>query len=222
MPVPAPYIFKIAAVYTLTPADQLDITTGKTAGLKWDKGYAIFKAGIRGHLKLQQNGRCAFCRCRIPTGIAFSNLEHLVSKSHYPQFEFLPNNLVYCCQRCNFLKVAKPTLSAPNANPAAQTYPSNGNGFTIVNPYHDNYQDHIDILDEVLITVANNSAKGKNTIESYKLARVELAEDRASEHQLDIQTVNKRLLARLTDPNTDLDTINQINAIIANIPTWAL
>jgi uncharacterized protein (TIGR02646 family) len=222
MPVPAEYKFTIAATYTLTAADNTEIAAGKAAKLKWGKGYPVFKAAIRAHLKLQQSGRCAFCRLRVPTGMTFSNLEHLVGKTKYSQFEFLPQNLVYSCHRCNFSKVAKPTLTAPNANPATQTYPINSAGFTIINPYHDPYENHIDFLDGVIITSANNSSKGKNTIDLYGLTRVELAEDRASDQKLNQQSLNKQMVVRLTDPTTDQAIINQINAIIANLPTWTL
>lgn len=222
MPVPANYRFTIATTYTLTVADNTEITADKSANRKWGDGYTVFKAAIRAHLKGQQNGRCAFCRLRVPTGMTYSNLEHLVGKTKYPQFAFMPQNLVYSCHRCNFSKVAKPTLTNPNANRAAQTYPTNGAGFTIVNPYHDNYEDHIDILDDVIITVANNSSKGGKTIELYNLTRVELAEDRASEQQLDMKSLNKQLLLRLTDPTTDQAIVTQINNIIANLPSWTL
>ncbi|WP_316801436.1 hypothetical protein [Pedobacter frigidisoli] len=220
MPVPNSYRFLIANEYNLTAADNTEITAGKSKKIKWDKGYPGFKLNIRRHLKHEQKNRCAFCRIRVSVGTAYSNLEHLVGKTDYPQFEFLSKNLAYCCQKCNFSKVAKQTLATPNAIKSSQIYPIVSNGFTIVNPYHDLYENHFDFIDQIIITVINNSSKGLNTIEAYKLSRVELAEERAYEHQVDMSTLNKQLISRLLDPSITQDTITQINNIIADLPNW--
>ncbi|MCU0421997.1 MAG: hypothetical protein MUC81_04220, partial [Bacteroidia bacterium] len=95
-------------------------------------------------------------------------------------------------------------------------------GFQIINPYYDDFQAHLDFIDDIIIVVANNSSKGRETIKLYKLYRPELAEDRASELQLNQQTVNQQLMARLTSTTIDQATIDQINAVIAQIPTWTL
>lgn len=194
MPVPDIYKFTIGTAYIVTAADHAEIAAGVAANIKWDKGYKNFKTNIRDHLKQQQRNRCAFCRCRIPIGTNYPNLEHIVSKTDYAQFAFLPSNIVYCCHKCNFSKVKKQTLSIPVAVRATQPYPLTRAGFTIVNPYYDNYEDHLDILDDVIIVTTNNSSKGRITIEAYKLFRVELAEERAYEQKLNTQTVNSRLI----------------------------
>ena len=64
--------------------------------------------------------------------------------------------------------------------------------------------------------------KGANTIKFYKLFRPELAEERAFQLRLDTAELQTKLLIRLTDPTIDQDTVNQINSIIANLPTWVL
>lgn len=75
------YIFRIDEVYDKSDADNTEIANDSTSNLSWSKGYKTFKANIRIHLKLEQNGRCAFCRCRVSVGTSWSNLEHLVSKT---------------------------------------------------------------------------------------------------------------------------------------------
>lgn len=222
MPVPPQYIFQIAAPYTRTPADDAEILRDQAASTKWGKGYWGFRFNIRTYLKLAQRGRCAFCRIRISVGTSWSNLEHMVPKDAYPSFEFLPENLVYCCTKCNMSKIVQNTISAPNPNPALQIYPSNSGGFTIINPYHDPYESHIDFLDDVLIVALNSSPKGLETIKLYKLFRPELAEDRASELQLNQQNVYKQLLMRLTTSHLDPEVVRQINEIIAQMPNWTL
>lgn len=216
------YIFSIAAAYTKTVADSTEIAGDQLANLTWGKGYKNFKQNIRTFLKLAQNGKCAFCRLRVSEGTSWSNLEHLVSKTDYPQFKFSSENIVYCCTKCNMSKVKQNTLTNPVALKATQVFPNNSAGFLIINPYHDDYQLHVDFLDDIIIIVANNSPKGTETIKLYKLFRPELAEDRASELKLNQQTVNQQLLARLTSITISQETINQINAVIAKIPTWTL
>lgn len=222
MAVPVQYIFRIAAAYTITNVDATEIASNQAAKLKWGKGYWVFRGNIRTHLKLAQNGRCAFCRLRVSVGTSWSNLEHLVPKDKYEQFEFTTENIVYCCTKCNMSKVIQNTLTNPNPVKATQLFPNNSAGFLIINPYYDDYEDHIDFIDGIIIVTANNLPKGANTIRLYKLYRPELAEDRASELNLNQQTVNQQLLARLTSTTISQDTVNQINTVISQMPIWTL
>jgi uncharacterized protein (TIGR02646 family) len=221
MPVNPNYIFRINNVYEISQDDQTEISNDLVSSTKWSDGYKTFKENIRTHLKLQQNGRCAFCRLRISIGTSWSNLEHLVSKTDYPQFMFKSENLVYCCTRCNMSKVKKNVLINPEADKLAQEFPENSNGFLMINPYHDNYEEHIDFLDNIII-VSKNSEKGTETIDLYKLFRPELAEDRAFESQLDKKTLNEQLLQMLTLPTIDESTTEQINNVIQQLPNWTI
>jgi len=215
------YIFTIDVSYVKTEADILEINTDSGEGKKWKDGYSTFKVNIRRHLKVKQNGRCAFCRCYVSIGTSFSNLEHIVSKSKYPQFEFEPDNLVYCCWLCNKGKLIRNTLNNPVAIAAEQPFPVLSNGFMIINPYYDNYEDHIEFFDEVIV-VSTNSTKGDNTIEYYNLTRPELAEERAREFKLNQQQIHHQLMQRLTTHSNHPLIINQINQIIAQMPFWTL
>lgn len=216
------YIFKIANTYVRTNADNNEIAADTAAGKKWDKGYTAFKANIRNHLKRQQGGRCCFCRCYVSIGTSYSNLEHLVSKSSYSQFEFLPENIVYCCWLCNKGKGKRRTLANPIADRAAQQYPNHSNGFLIINPYHDDYDTYIDFYDDIVIVPRNNQQKGIDTIKYYNLTRPELAEERAREFKLNPQHVNSRLLQMLITHSTNADVMRQINQVIAQLPNWAV
>lgn len=103
------YIFRINVVYTKTANDIAEINSDNASNKIWKNAYKTFKDNIRTHLKLQQRGRCAFCRCMISTGTSYANLEHIICKDDYPQFKTEPLNLVYCCWLCNSAKVKKNT-----------------------------------------------------------------------------------------------------------------
>lgn len=216
------YIFKIGNAYPKTAADNAEILRDSTAGKKWDNGYVQFKANIRNHLKLQQHGRCCFCRCYVSIGTSYSNLEHLVSKSSYSQFEFLSENIVYCCWLCNKGKGRRSTLANPIANKATQQYPNQSNGFIIINPYHDAYEAFIDFYEDVIVVARNNQPKGANTIKFYNLTRPELAEERAREFKLNAQHINSKLLQMLITHSASTAITNQINQVIANLPNWTV
>ena len=222
MAVPHQYIFRIQNSYLKSAADITEINSDMGNSKKWEKGYSGFKANIRIHLKSEQNNRCAFCRCRVSVGTSYSNLEHLVSKTDYPQFKFEPNNIVYCCTRCNLAKVKSNTLENPVVDKSLQPFPIASNGFSIINPYFDDFENYIDFIDDIIIVVVNNSRKGKETISLYKLFRPELAEERAYELKLNQKQLTRQLLNRLTDTNVEQDTINQITEIVNQIPTWVL
>lgn len=222
MPVKPEYIFRIGVAYAKTVADNTEIAADDLVNKKWEDAYETFKPRIRLHLKGQQNGRCAFCRCPIYLGQGYANLEHIVSKTDYPQFKTLPENLVYCCWICNKSKLKQNTIHNPVADKTLQQFPTTSNGFIIVNPYHDNYEDHIDYLDDVIIIKNNNSIKGENTIEFYKLARPELAEDRARDFKLNQNQINHQLTQRLTDATTPPNILQQVNDIIAQMPNWQI
>jgi uncharacterized protein (TIGR02646 family) len=216
------YIFRITNAYIKTNADNGEITTDSTLNRKWNKGYSSFKANIRNHLKIHQKGRCCFCRCYVSIGTSYSNLEHIVSKSSYPQFEFLTENLVYCCWLCNKGKGRRNTLAHPVANKNLQQYPNQSSGFLIVNPYHDNYERFIDFYDDLIILAKNNRRKGVSTIKHYNLTRPELAEERAREFKLNAQNVNHRLMQTLITYSTNANITNQINQVIAQLPNWTV
>lgn len=222
MPVRPEYIFRIGVTYVKIAADNTEIASDDAVGKKWKDAYKTFKPRIKNHLKHQQHARCAFCRCIVSEGTGYPNLEHIVSKTDYPQFKTLPENLVFCCWLCNKSKSKKNTIHAPIANKEAQTFPMSSNGFVIINPYHDNYEDHIDFLDEVLIVEVTNSTKGANTIEFYQLARPKLAEDRAREFKLNQNQITHQLTQRLTHAATSINVLQQVNDIVADMPNWEI
>ena len=84
-----------------------------------------------------------------------------------------PENLCVACPRCNNYKETTEVL----VNPRTKTYPKKSSGFKIIHPLYDRYSDHIELLGGILYR--GKTDKGKFTIDTCHLYRVELAEERA-------------------------------------------
>ncbi|WP_299989386.1 hypothetical protein [uncultured Pontibacter sp.] len=204
--------------YEISDDDKGIIDEGVKLQLAWeDKHYKPFRDRIRKYLRVQQNKRCGFCRLRINKSQFYPHLEHLVSKTKYKQFTFTSNNLVYSCQKCNFGKGVINVLSVPHSDPESQTYPMTSDGFTIVNPYYDNILDHIEFIGEVIAKPINSSLKGINTIQFYKLDRLDLTEDRAFEADLSQADIEEKLMQRILIEN-DQALITEIQDFINSLP----
>lgn len=215
------YKFIIEEEYQLTEEDISEIAKFYNLGKNWDDGshvYKNFKDNIKYHLKSQQRGRCAFCRCEIDEGTADITLEHLIGKTDYPQFETLPKNLVDCCLPCNRNKNNKAIIKNPNPIKSQQNFPTNSDDFLIINPYCDKYENNIDFIDEVLIK--GISDKGIATIEKYKLFRPQLAETRAKEWKIGTMNLQSSMMQRLTEKTISQDLLDQAQNIVNEIPRW--
>lgn len=207
------YIFKIVP-YIPSGTDNAEIANDSSK--EWSEAYKSYKVNLRKYLYTQQQGRCAFCRCRISRGTEDITLEHLAPQSVYVQYRALPENLVAACIKCNRPKNKEETFLNPAA--AAISFPNSSNGFIIVNPYYDNYEDYIEFLDDVIIQAKPNTGdKGKNTIDFYNLTRPELAETRAIEFRLNYKNLRHKLMQQLVEnPSDDI-----IREIIDDMKNWA-
>lgn len=222
MPVREQYRFKIDEVYEKPPNVRTECTNDELRNVAWADGYGLFKKGIRSHLKLAQHGRCAFCRCIIPIGTCDPTLEHLLSKHDYPQFISRSDNIVYCCWICNRSKKKRNTLTNPSVDKKLQPFPHISEDYCIISPYYDDYESYIDFLDEVIIVPVGDSAKGPNTILYYSLTRPVLAEERAREFKLDQLDIYEKLMIEIARSGDNQDLINQILAVIDEIPNWII
>lgn len=167
------YIFPIPRVYVKSQKDINEIQRhqNKTVEQRW-KLYTIFKKNIKNHLLHEQKGRCMFCRRIIDESQAAAEIEHLVPKSKYPQFETLPENLVVTCHNCNNKKGTQNPLANPHSNPSRQTYPTQSGDFLTIYPYIDKYEQHIDVNETGF--AVRLSRKGALTISWYDLNREQL------------------------------------------------
>lgn len=132
-----------------------------------------FKKNLRKDMYKKQNELCAYCRIHIPLACVPMHREHIVYKDRHPQWMFLPENLCVACPCCNDYKKATEVLE----DPLIKTYPKASNGFKIIHPFYDRYSDHIELLGGILYR--GKTDKGRFTIDTCHLYRVELAEERA-------------------------------------------
>ncbi|MBN8567991.1 MAG: hypothetical protein J0M18_00040 [Ignavibacteria bacterium] len=210
--------FRIDIPYQYDNDDIVRISSGGIRMYGWEnKFYKPFKDKIKKYLVTKQKRRCGFCRIRLSRGTQYGTLEHIVGKDEYPDFTFNSLNLVYCCQVCNTAKSVKNTLV--NAN--VVQLPTNSNDYSIINPYYDDYLQHIDFIDDIIIKVKNNSVKGKNTIDFYELDRMSLAEDRAFEMNISFDEAVDILTLRVTKYN-DPEILQRIIEIIDDMEDWEL
>ncbi|NQY54157.1 MAG: hypothetical protein HRT42_11370 [Campylobacteraceae bacterium] len=116
---------------------------------------------------------CFFCNKEIEN-MRLLHIEHILPKANYSYLTFSTINLTLACDVCN-MDYKKQKIYLRNAN-------SNYRGctFSIVHPYLDNVDDHLD-YSGFIVGVNNQSIKGANTINEFKLNREELLKARIIE-----------------------------------------
>lgn len=171
--------FKLKNAYSLTKWDKKQIAIAMSnPPVKEDwtnKCLKGFKQRYKDDMRHPQYNRCAYCRTKLNIGNSVFDIEHIEPRSLHPEWMFLTENLCLSCKRCNTAKGNTEIL----ANPANAIYPTTSNGFLMVNPYLDDYFDHIEFIGGFLYH--GITPKGIFTIETCNLSRYELAESRAEE-----------------------------------------
>lgn len=128
--------------------------------------------------------KCAYCGLKFG-GTSHSQIEHIAPKadSKYPQFTFLPKNLVLSCGYCNgFYKKGNLDTIDQLEKPYERSV------FNIVHPYLDDPNDHFSWDDghiKILISINNNSPKGTKSINVFGLDTVKMSELRAQQVRFD-------------------------------------
>lgn len=165
--------------YQPTEKEKLAIEELANKGLEsgdWNSkktGITEFKDHMREHMYYEQNCRCAYCRTELPIACCFLQRDHIVPKAPHPQWMFEPRNLCFACDKCNNFKGDKEVLR----NRYVVAYPTDSKDFLIVNPFLDKYSDHIELKDGIIYI--GKTKKGRFTIDTCKLFRVDLALERA-------------------------------------------
>ena len=173
--------FVVREPYRPTEEEKQTIKELEEGGLKaedWDsekKHIKSFKKNLRNDMYKKQNKLCAYCRIHVPIACVPMHREHIVYKDEHPQWMFLPENLCIACPCCNEWKGTTEVLD----NPQTRTYPKTSNGFKIIHPLYDRYSDHIELIGGILYK--GKTKKGKFTINTCHLYRVELAEERVDQ-----------------------------------------
>lgn len=154
---------------------------------EWDTGNAnSLKEVLRKHLEKEFEKKCFYCQREINIGNASPEIDHILYKDKYKYFTFRPENLVWSCKLCNTIKgtddvfTPSTTLIAPGK--LFKNYSElKSENFNIIHAYFDKHSDHIELKDNLFPIAKNGSTKGENTIETCKLYRLSLAEDRIRE-----------------------------------------
>ena len=177
--------FRLNEQYSLTDEDEKLIANNSSNPLDkndWYKsGLNPFKERVRNFLAPRQQRLCAFCRTRIEKSTYFYEIEHIVPKVLHTEWMFDPRNFCLSCRRCNAKKYDNETLT----DPTCAEYPQDGAGFNIINPYHDTYSDHIELIEDLFYSY--KTPKGLNTIKLCNLSRYELVL-----HRIELRNANDR------------------------------
>jgi uncharacterized protein (TIGR02646 family) len=186
-------IHRVPFVLKLTIAEHRRLIAKKPWNGKWnDNDISDIKAKIKLQLSAVQPC-CAYCGLPFK-GDRDKQIEHIAPKAPFrqPQFTFTLQNLVLSCGYCNNLivKGTRPTVIIP-----ADICYSKCN-FLIIHPYFDDPTHHYKWADwgtSILIQVANDSGKARNSIRMFKLDSLEMSELRAAVKLLNARKVQKAL-----------------------------
>ena len=123
---------------------------------------------IKNKLTKIQGTYCIYCGTHEDHCGSKLQREHIAAKGkkYYPKFVFEPENLCLACHKCNV--VLKGEIDVASGNKV--NYKKNK--FTIVHPYFDKLEDHIEVKvnkGQALIKKKPYSRKGKRTIELFEL-----------------------------------------------------
>jgi len=174
---------------------------------------------LRANLEGKQRKKCFFCKSKMSKDNMIEDMEHILHKGYYKQFTYEPKNLILVCRACNFKKGIKDVgidLEYLKNDIINETYPFHSNNFTIIHPYLDEYENHIEIRDNFLFIGIDN--KGFATIEAYKLYRENLVIEKAEKH-FSSEDELQAILHNLRNEYNEEDLINIIDNLERKIQT---
>lgn len=176
------------------------------------KGIKSFKENIRKHMFYQQGCKCAYCKMEMLLGCSNLQKDHIVPKIPHLEWMFLPENLCVTCDKCNNNKSDIETL----VDESVVEYPFESSAFKIIHPFFDNYSEHIEIVDDLVYKA--KTEKGKFTINTCKLFRLDLVTDRARLKMKSDkpESVLTKILSYLDDVDNK-DTLKKEIVAIVNI-----
>ena len=164
---------KISSPCQLTNADKIIISTHFATHLDWEKPvFDAIKTKVRDNLRPKQNNKCCYCKKELGYDIKEVDIEHIVPKSEYQNFTFVPLNLALSCPACNTKKGESKILSKE-----IKRYPKTTKSFLIVHAHYDSYNQHIIIHDGCVFE--GITKKGCRTIEVCELFRLKVVEQKA-------------------------------------------
>ncbi|MDM5131872.1 hypothetical protein OB962_12865 [Aeromonas piscicola] len=126
------------------------------------------KTKIKNELKKLNGEYCSYCGTSLRVlGVNYdsnSQRDHILPKEKYRHFTFEMKNIALACARCN-------GLDYKSSNDYCSNYNDNYDFIktSIVHPYLDDIENHIEINDIGVACVLNNSEKAINTINEFDI-----------------------------------------------------
>ncbi|KIP67338.1 HNH endonuclease [Vibrio harveyi] len=132
-----------------------------------DEDLTPIKDSIKNHYHKIQKSICPYCKQQLnSTHGRYWDIEHIIPRSHVPNFMFEPQNLCMSCVECNSEKSDKKVTSST----AKTRYPTNTLQFSIIHPHLDNYEEHLLVVEAGLFYYPLKP-KGRKTVEVCGLNR---------------------------------------------------
>ncbi|MCS0024059.1 HNH endonuclease [Vibrio antiquarius] len=132
-----------------------------------DEDLEPIKETVKKHYHSIQNTVCPYCRQKLNSKHGrYWDIEHIIPRSHQPNFMFEPLNLCLSCVDCNKEKSDKKVTTSNAKN----NYPKKPSQYLIVHPHFDNYDDYLIAVKPGLFYYPLES-KGRKTIEVCGLNR---------------------------------------------------
>jgi len=132
-----------------------------------DDDFLPIKESIKKHYHKIQNGVCPYCKLQLNSFHGRNwDIEHIIPRSHGPNFMFEPLNLCMSCVGCNSEKSNKVVTDSK----AKVTYPIKPSQYRIIHPHFDNYEEHLLVIEAGLFYYPLKP-KGRKTVEVCGLTR---------------------------------------------------
>jgi hypothetical protein len=162
--------------------EEAILLAAKNGEKVWDQEIlGPIKSKIKGFSLCLLEDRCCYC-CKNFYGEfnMVMDIEHILPKSKYGQFELSPFNLSLACKRCN-MNIKGEDDSFLIDRLIAHQNPEDGSNYLFIHPNMDDYFEHLQYDVEVRnarkmikYTVINDSLKGRYTYDYFELMNLEI------------------------------------------------
>ncbi|MDP2176489.1 MAG: hypothetical protein Q8K70_11320 [Bacteroidota bacterium] len=190
--------------YIFNPQESQCITIALSNWNSQKKCIIELKEKLNNHFDFHQQEKCCFCGL-LYDRTGRGEIEHIAPKGSelFPQFSYISNNLAKACQLCNSSTMKHTYDSVETVDEIYELCK-----FKIVHPYLDDHNYHYSWnygIQEVLISINNNSEKAKESIRLFELNSVKRTRARAQ--QRNQEKINNFF-------NTSRDIKNRIKAVL--------
>jgi uncharacterized protein (TIGR02646 family) len=139
-----------------------EIASFERGDLEWSsKEFTELKKLLRVSLRVQQDGRCIYCRRKITVERrnATEDIEHFLDKSKekYKKWAFTAVNVALSCHPCNMQKSTR-DMGDAGVSDAVELTETSGE-YSWIHPYFDDYFDNIEIMDAWLYIIRKEAPK---------------------------------------------------------------